>query len=249
MIELCTYVYKFQKRYSWVLSSLVQQTFKNFTVTTDIYDQDPFKNLTDDIKRIYSPHLTMKFNEYNQQQIQYRGYTRTQNIKNTTAEWILFLDADDVFHPTFFEQLDSKLKTLSDSDKQKLISIPRFTMGVDDGYKLVNSVSYNDIISDAFNRCFVVKSKKLSNFGHVAGAGYFQLIHMPSLRAKGINSYVDGNYDNPMLNTSIKSKMRSDVVFRQKVGGKVAIKDLPPIIHIQHRRRCRDKEFDFNICQ
>jgi hypothetical protein len=249
MIELCTYVYKFQRRYWLVLSSLAQQTNMNFHVTTDLYVDDPFKNMTADIKRIFTPKLSMTFNEYPKEKIQFRGYTRTQCIRNTKAEWLLFLDADDVFHPTFMDCLIRKIQRTTEMDRNKLFSVPRLTMTKEQGQALVDSVPYTDVISNAYDICDQVPGKFPSNKGYVAGAGYFQLVHVPTLRKIGINSYVDGNYDNPMFKTDIRSHMKSDVIFRRKLKGVYKMYDLPPLIHIQHKRRIRDTDFDFNVCQ
>jgi hypothetical protein len=191
----------------------------------------------------------MTFNEYTKDQIQFRGFTRTQHIKNTKAEWLLFLDADCVFHPTFIDKLLHRINRTTEVDRDKLFSVPRLTMSQRSGYSLVDSVDYTNIIPNAYETCDKVPDKFPSNKGFIAGAGYFQLVHVPTLRKMGINSYVDGNYDNPMFKTDIRSHMKSDVIFRRKLKGVYKMNDLPPLIHIQHKRRCRDSDFDLHICQ
>jgi hypothetical protein len=246
MIELCTFVYKFQKRYWWVLSSLAQQlNAPPLKITTDLCDNDPYLNVAQTQKTFSS--LNMSFNMHTPADMGRRGFIRTKNVQNASAEWLLFLDADDVFAPDFFAKLNVILAGLSEADKNKVISIPRLTMAPADGYKLVDSVTYDNIIPAAYAKTDHIK-KRYSRHGAVSGAGYFQLVHVPTMRQRRINSYVDGTYDVDLMSSKSYYRMRSDMVFRKRFDGVLPIRELSPIVHVNHYRREKDPQFDTIQC-
>lgn len=247
MIELCTFVYKFQLRYWWVLSSLLEQAnIPKLHITTDLCKEDPYLDV-EKIQKHFGNKLDLSFNIHTKDDMEKRGFIRTKNVKNAKAEWILFLDADDVFEPTFFTKLNDIISSLSDEDKHKIISIPRLTMPMESGYKIIDSVSYDAPIKGTYNRVEKYKTH-FSRNGAVSAAGYFQLCHIPTMRQRGINSYVDGKYDVDLLSSKSYYRMKSDMVFRKKFSGIFPIRTLPPIIHINHYRRELDKQFDSIIC-
>lgn len=224
MIDLCFHVFKYQYRLLWAISSLKQQVNNPFHLNIKIAasESDPFKHLFDELDvpiEYYPDHI---FN--------YRGQIRSLNLKNCKSNYILFLDADNVFHPNFFNNLSKKsLKT------NKIISVPRLTMSPENGYELIDSEKEYKIIDNAYQKASKIKTKYSCN-GRVSAAGYFQLVNMESIKKLNIDSYSSKLNDTPLTTTS-KYSTKSDITFRKKFTGIEAITDLPPLIHINHYRR------------
>lgn len=247
-IDLCFHVFKFEKRFRWVVSSLNQQINNPFNMHIKVAAHktlDNFKYILDEMPTTF-PKLDISITEYDDARFQARGQTRTDQIKNCTSEWILFLDGDNVFDPQFFSKLYPLLKTLTDDAKYRVISVPRLTMSADDGYNLIKSDSNNEI-QNAYTKAAAVKTW-LSFRGRVSGAGYFQLVHVPTMRSMGIDSYVNGSYDTPILDKEVLFSTRSDVVFRHRFKSVIPIRELPLLVHLNHYRRKIDTEYDFNFC-
>lgn len=247
-IDLCFHIFKFEKRFKWVLSSLNQQINNPFKLHIKVAahaTKDNFRHLLDEMPKTF-PNLDISVNYYNDDSFNARGQTRTDQIKQCTSEWLLFLDGDNVFHPNFFNGLFSILSATDALTKRKVLSVPRLTMDAKQGYALVDSYD-NPEIPDAYVKAFSVKTHR-SFGGRISGAGYFQLVHVPTMRQMGINTYVNGSYDSPILDKEIKFNTRSDVVFRHRFAGVYPITTLPFIVHLNHFRRSLDNEYDFNKC-
>jgi hypothetical protein len=246
-IDLSICVYKFQKRLRWVLSSLNQQVNNPFDMTIRLatHSSDPYKAMHEEMVKTF-PNLKIVINEYTDDSFNSRGLTRTNDIKACTSEWILFLDGDNVFHPTFFDKLYSALKDTTSEVRTQCISVPRLTMLAKTGYKLIDSVDTKEI-ANAYNEALSVKTH-LSFKGRVNAAGFFQLAHVPTMKQMGITSYVNGSHDTPVFDKGTRYSPKSDIVFRKKFTGIYAIRELPLLIHINHYRRTLDKEYNFDLC-
>jgi hypothetical protein len=247
-IDLCFHIFKFEKRFKWVVSSLNQQIDNPCKLHIKVAAHktlDNFKYILDEMPKTF-PKLDISITEYDDSRFEARGQTRTDQIKNCTSEWILFLDGDNVFDPQFFSKLYPLLKTATPDMKQRVISVPRLTMSASDGYHLIKSDNGNEI-KDAYKKAAAVNTH-LSVRGRISGAGYFQLVHVPTMRSMGIDSYVNGSYDTPILDKDVLFSTRSDVVFRHRFKSVVPIRELPLLVHLNHYRRQLDKEYSFDSC-
>jgi hypothetical protein len=247
-IDLCFHVFKFQKRLKWVLSSLNQQIDNPFTmnIKISVHKSDEYQHLINEYKTHFK-NLNITVVEYNDDSFGIRGKTRTDLIKICESEWILFLDADNVFHPLFFNKLHNVLSHIDDSAKTKIISVPRLTMDAKAAYKLISKMDKTVEIESVYDKASNEKTW-LSYNGRISGAGYFQLVHVPTMNNMGIKSYVDGVYDTTIFNKEVKYATKSDIVFRSKFAGVYGIKTLPLLVHLNHYRRSLDKEYNFNHC-
>ena len=247
-IDLCFHIFKFEKRFKWVVSSLNQQINNPCKLHIKVAAHktlDNFKHILDEMPKTF-PKLDIKICEYDDARFQARGQTRTDQIKSCTSEWLLFLDGDNVFDPQFFSKLHPLLNKLSKLDHERVISVPRLSMHAKLGYKLVDSENGSEILN-AYQKAASVKTHP-SFGGRVSGAGYFQLVHAPTMRSMGIDTYVNGSYDTPILDKNVLFSTRSDVVFRHRFKPVLAIRDLPPLVHLNHYRRQLDKEYSFDSC-
>jgi hypothetical protein len=247
-IDLCFHIFKFEKRLKWVLSSLNQQVdnpFKFHIKVAAHATKDNFRHLLDEMPKTF-PNLDIEITYYTDDSFNARSTTRTNQIKSCTSEWLLFLDGDNVFPPSFFKELYPIITTIYPLTKKQVFSVPRLTMDARHGYALVDSDDKPEI-TDAYAKAAAVKTH-LSMGGRISAAGYFQLVHVPTMREMGINEYVKGEYDSPILDKVIKFNTRSDVVFRHRFKGVHPIKTLPHIVHLNHFRRALDTEYDFDKC-
>lgn len=247
-IDLCFHIFKFEKRFKWVLSSLNQQINNPFKLHIKVAahaTKDNFRHLLDEMPKTF-PNLDINITYYDNDSFNARGQTRTDQIKQCTSEWLLFLDGDNVFPPNFFNKLYEIVTTVSPLIKRQVFSVPRLTMDAKQGYTLVDGDDSPEI-ANAFTKASSVKTH-LSFGGRISGAGYFQLVHVPTMKQLGINEYVIGSYDSPILDKVIKFNTRSDVVFRHRFKGVYQIRTLPHIVHLNHFRRALDTEYDFDKC-
>jgi hypothetical protein len=229
------------------MSSINQQVNNSLKLHIKVasHISDPFKHELNKMLTTF-PNLDLQINEYIDKRFNIRGETRTDNIKNCTSDWLLFLDGDNLFHPQFFNNLNTFLIEADITTKKKVISVPRLTMASKEGYKLVDN-NTTDEVSDAYSKAVAVKTYPSFRM-RTSGAGYFQLVHVPTMLLMGITKYVNRSYDTQILNKNIRFRTKSDIVFRKKFDGIHAITDLPPIIHLNHYRRTLDKEYDFDKC-
>ncbi len=236
-IEICVLLYAFQKRFWWMLSSLVQQIKHQehavpvLRIKLNIHKDDPFREFTDKLLSTFSPLLDFKIKIYNDQKFGCRGYTRNFDIKECTSDWILFTDADDVFHPQMFAQIGSRLEGWK--KERKVITVPRYTMNKEEGYKLIDSESYNDLlIKNSFDRVFS-KNIGFSGKGRAPGAGFFQLVNVKMIKSMGINTYVDAFSDRNLFSEK-GNKFKTDIRFRKKFDGVLPVRNLFQVMHIAH---------------
>lgn len=246
-IAIHAVVYRFQKRAWWQLSSLAEQrgtsdydvprfVYHVSTVSTDPY-ADEFQRATSCFP------FEIRHHCWSESEFTQRGLIRTQNLRQETEEFLLFVDADMVYHPTFFARLVPSLHMMRDAGDHRVWSVPRLTMSPDDGYRLSEQAHFDAPIRDAWNQAASVPSKRWSYHGRISGAGYFQLIHVPSVRDYMRRVHGDVYYVRPHSHhdthiiTGSTYVTRSDRVFRINVGGVVPIRELGDSIHINHWRR------------
>ena len=248
-IEISVQMFEFQKRFWWMLSSLLQQKswqdnpVPDIKITVSVMPSiDRYKGLTQDIIETFDKHLDLEFKEYANLG---RGILRSNDLKNTKADWILFTDADMLFHPEFFSEMSTnhlhKWKKFGN-----LITIPRMTISRPTSCDLVKTFDYSSkkSIENAFEKCWAIR-EGYSRRGRTPGAGYFQLVETEYIKDNNI-TYCDRRADASLFSKN-GNKFRSDIIFRRKMNGVVAIKKEPdetgsrdilkPVIHLNHWRQ------------
>jgi hypothetical protein len=175
-----------------------------------------------------------------------RGHIRTKILRECDTEWLCFVDADMIYGPEFFPTLIDKLPSLAGD--HRCYAAGRMSMGFDEGYKVVDSVRYETLIDNPFEVARTVAGKTwLAAGGRASGAGFFQLVHVPSVREYMLTKYgsvyyvAEGhNCDNNTFQTNHIT--RSDRAFRVAIGGVVPITGLPPTqLHINHYRKQEER--------
>jgi hypothetical protein len=165
--------------------------------------------------------------------IQYRGLARNEQLKQATAEWLLFADTDMTYSPHFFENLGEQLET-SLKDERRVISTSRVSL---DKKHCIESLdpandpnSYPCVIQGAGD----LSGWPIYQISRNCGAGYFQLVNTSFIREK-FGWYVDPSKCNDR-SWRKGQKARSDQQFRSMVGGGVRKIVTLPQYHLNHVR-------------
>jgi hypothetical protein len=244
LIAIHAMVYKFQKRCWWQLSSLAQQEpwegnpVPSFKYVISTHSGDPFASEFHDRSARSMPFLvTSEF--WDSQAFGERGHVRTRNLRSETSEFILFVDADMVYHKHFMAKL--AVAAAKHRGEHKVLAAPRQSMSFEDGYDLVNAASYEGQIPCAWDTA-AKKKTWWSAHGRISGAGFFQLVHLPTVREYlmktwgGIQYVGEHWHRDTNILTAPENKMRSDRNFRLNVGGIIPAPQLGDALHLNHWR-------------
>lgn len=230
----------------WQLSSLLQQVAYNGTDVPDlkircsVHKDDPYADWFDILYSLFGDKLDFKWDMWEDNaKFARRGWVRNEWLHKADTDWLIFNDGDMVYDPRFFAHLSSWLP--EHKGKTAVVGTARYTMPIEDGYKLVAAESYDKPIADAAAKCKVV-SPTLSNGGHICGAGFFQCVDTKAVQALNIN-YVEGRHDTSVFGGTYKTV--SDKVFRYKVGGYLKLRQAMPSYHLNHYRK-NDPQLDPN---
>lgn len=245
-IEICVLLYAFQKRFWWMLSSLAQQKnlIPHLIIKINTYKDDPYKDLTVKLIKTFDKLLDLKVKEYDCENFGYRTYTRNFDVLEATSDWLLFTDADIVFHPDFFNRLLPSMEDVRNTNK--IISVSRYTMEFENALKLVDSLLYeNSTIENSYNICHDTYPVTWSVCSVPIGAGFFQLVKTATVQQ---TTYVENFHVDRSLFSKKGNKFWGDKVFRNKTPGSLfKLRNIPAPIHISHLRH-KQKGWT-NICR
>lgn len=222
--EICVQQYSFTKRCWWQLSSLVQQKLNSsITYRLNLYKDDPFHELNLKLIKTFQNRIDLKVKIWDNPDFLRRGNTRNSDLKEATRDWIIYTDADVVFHPSFFNVINNaKIK----NDKMNVI--PRFNTTIEDGYKLIESHNYDDKpIEDSAKKMTEVQLKKSCNIG----AGYFQMINVDYVRSRKL---VYNESRDRALDSKRGPTYKADRHLRRIIG--LHKTSIAPLYHINHYR-------------
>ena len=245
-IELCILLYSFQKRFWWMLSSLSQQIgdIPNLSIKVNIHKDDPYKHITKSLIKTFDGLLDIKLKEYDCEEFGFRSYTRNFDIIETTSDWLLFSDADIVFHPNFFMEFLVIMQQQFDKCKNTMTSVPRYTMGPEHGNSLVDSEVYTTLpIDKAFEKGFTTYPVEWSGGTSVpCGAWYFQFMYTEFIRNM---PYIENIRRERSLFSKKGNKFWGDKIFRNKLPRSIfRVKRISPIVHISHYKKRHPKWID-----
>ena len=230
MITIAIQSHNFPHRLSWMLQSIVKQVkppdiIVHLSILRDSHDAA--------IVQVYRK-LGLKIHTKTYDTLdkfQFRGLTRNRVLRHCTTPWLLFADADMVYHPDFFRQLQLNLETIKPRNCDAVFKAGRYSNPVDQANEIVEL--YLPFYPEHPWR-IVDQLEKIRRSN--VGAGYFQLIHVEHCPHKGY--YVqpsrcrDGSWQ-----TGIQ-KARSDQQFRRRIGKTIALPKWfsQHQIHLNHNR-------------
>jgi hypothetical protein len=237
----------FQKRLCWMLSSILEQIPRKRgldlpEIAVDIAFMRNNGNPTTENVIEYFSKLGLKINStiYDKDEyetFQLRGITRNFQTINNNVDWILYADSDMVYPTTFFSELGGKIRKEIKGGQLCYYSQRQSTY-LEETEKIINEYNYPIFIKESFDKANKLQSILKPNLG----AGYCQIVNLKMLQQKYNGVYVDPENCNDWKWTEKYQKAKSDIQFRQKLGGQAI--NLPVQIHLQHNR---DKEQNKHI--
>ena len=233
-IDLCLFCYNYQRRLSWMLSSIAQQIGDIPRIILNIASLRNNGNpLTEDIVHIFRQYFEINHIVYDtKEECTKRGIVRNRQIQETKSEWIFFADADHVYPVSFFADLKSNLELLSDS-YSCITSISKHYTKTEETNALVDATQ-DIVIDSAYQKAsalpFVEKHER-----RVAG-GSMQVIRRNALMNRNQGRYVDPRACKDADMFSVNNRRYfSDVNVRENLNRTNFI-NLEPQIHLNHFR-------------
>jgi hypothetical protein len=242
--------YRFQRRCWWQASSLNEQIRLITTATAtghieppkikyvmSSHESDPY--LVEWTPKFASafPNIEVVQQVWSSDEFGLRGHIRTRNLLEETAEFILFVDGDMIYEPAYFAKMIARMEALRGD--HRVVAAPRLCTEFEDGYHIIDRDIYGSPVVDGY--AFVESNYKLRPT-RTSGAGFFQLIHVPSVREYMLKTYGSVWYAPPQGGRDINilkvmdHRTRSDRAFRIAVGGIIAAPELINQIHLNHYR-------------
>ena len=225
-IEFISVCHNFQRRMSWFLSSLVQQTYlPDVTINLAYVNTGASPNTNLIISRYERKGIKFREMIFNSiDDIAYRGALRNAQIALSRADWIFFYDVDQVLAPDFFEKWKDKLN--NDAcifyETQKIFTEPEVTQ------KMIETQGQETYFENAYYE--VNKLPKLDlSYRKVASGG------LMIMRRELIYKVTKGLYSDSYKRKDrhiYKQRTTSDPVFRSKFD--VCGHALSPVIHLGH---------------
>jgi glycosyltransferase involved in cell wall biosynthesis len=238
MIEICIVCYNFQRRWTMQLASLVQQIdAPDFIINVAYVKGNGDPDVETIVKYYENKGLKFKLTPYTD--LNSRGLIRNVQVKNSSEDWLLFVDCDVVYHPNFFKELSKNM----DPNCQNVIGCPKF---------MYTNVEMVNEFFNKFESMYVENSYKIAEtfdpikprIRRVASGG------MQLVRRQLVMEKAGGRYVNPRRtgdNTLGHVGTRSDIKFRSAIDGgrknSILLMKLPYQIHLEHYRSV-DEQFD-----
>ena len=236
MITLAVQCMHFERRLCWLLSSMVEQTCRDFVVRIDYvygHGSPPCLKIAHYFreKGVAVDDVAYIGDQYDR--FQQRGYVRNDQLWGCNTPWIWFADCDHVYHPEYVERLLAELK--HHEDETRLLTAGRIST-----YWGVDPFPFPDAEPvyhrDAFKHAQAVLDTHL---GGAVGAGHTQIVKVANLPDR---VYVPEGKSNDHKWSERGTKAASDIQFRKKVGGRVKLPRWFTYnqIHLNHRRDAKE---------
>lgn len=239
-ITICVLLHEFQKRLWWMLSSLVQQVawqgqpVPKLTIRLSISRDDARPDLTGRLLKVFGALLELDVCEREGNGPIDRGKVRDRDAREARSEWLLFSDADTLYHPEFWARVAVGPMAELPADRS-ILTCSRESLQCEDGYRLADSAEYRDQpIPTAYATAEAVWRPNPGRASPAIGIGYFQLARRQAVLDRGGYILASAPAENCLADTF--NRTPSDYKFR-KGWRIVPVEGLPALLHLQHRRR------------
>ena len=234
MIEFMIFCHNFQKRLSWVLSSLAQQIAPPEFAVQVASLRNNGTPTTEEVLAEFEHRFPVKHVVYDDKEgIARRGIIRNRQIELSTGEWFFFADADHVFHPYFLLTL-GKYIGIDSIIKHRgcLTSDNKITTDATSTDHVIGQES-GIYVNQAFER---VQSIPMIDFPtrHIAG-GCCQIVNRKTVEERTGGLYVNPKRCRDFHLFNYIQCARSDMQFRDKLA-RTKFLELPTMIHLNHTR-------------
>ena len=236
MIEFIVQMSGFQQRFHWMLSALVEQANPPaFRLRVDTCVDDPWADRTATLRRLFDGLLDIEWIERTAKAFASRGILRDLAMQQSTADWLLFSDADIIYPPEFMARLDAEYLAPGLHDDSLLATI-RHTPGGDEVDAVVEAADYEAPIRGGYAKALALWEANGGMSSEPKGVGYFQLCRRAEALRRG-TYYRDKTCRDIPLAGLAGGKTGSDRTFRK--GWQVVEVQLRPLMHLRHERAWR----------
>lgn len=228
-LEICIHCHSYQHRLCWMLSSILQQEGDIPDILVSIsYTPENGNPKTREVTDFFREKgLDILDVELSEKEAPNRAIPRNIRAGATEADWILFADADMVYHKNFFEDLKKKLESDEYKDETKVMGADRNSLSIPFCIKYFeeDTRAYPCLIEDVAEIPKDWPSR--GTRGRGIAAGYFQLARVEAIKDRG------GVYSG--RKRDVWRSTKSDRQFRVHMGGRRPI-DVLPQYHLNHDR-------------
>lgn len=240
LIYHCVQVEHFELRHAYQVSTILQQQRFHAKLMLDVAVVAGSRNKYR-LKPFTKRHVSLRYHETDRETFARRGWCRNEQLdraRKAGADWLFFADADHIYAPGFFRHLSTWLK-----------AHPNETQCITGAHKLhTMETSVNRLLrrtrgkfphAKAFEQ--VSACRMMNKVTRPIAGGAMQVASLKRIdtRKKWPGVYIPYG---KILDRHLFDECqlaRSDISFRQSLGGTKVIWDLPMQIHLQH---FRDKE-------
>lgn len=227
-VEICIHCWNYQRRLCWMLSSILQQQGELPNITVNLsYAPDNGNPKTEDVIKLFRDKgLNIKETILKTEEMPNRAIARNIQAKETTADWIIFADADMVYDVDFFSDLQKQLQN-NLRNEAKVMGADRISLKPQPVLKYFqeDQREYPCIISEVAKLAATFKIMWIIGKGTAPGS--FQLAKVTAIKHWG-GKYTWKQKDHWRLT-------RSDRQFRRMLRGNVPI-NAKKQWHINHDR-------------
>ena len=215
-LEIMIHCYKYQRRLTWMLSSILQQEgdIPNILINISHTDNDGEPTTEEVCKFFREKGLDIKETLVTQEDVKNRGKARNTQTKESQADYILYADCDMAYCKDFFDDLHRQLKTNLKNEK-RLMGADRISLDIDfcSKYFEEDKRSYPCVIENVADIVNTWKIRWIT--GRRTCPGNFQLCSNAAIMEKG------GGYGG--RNRDVWRHTKSDRAMRCRLGGRVGI--------------------------
>jgi len=229
-LEICIHTYHYQRRLTWMLSSILQQkgNIPNIVINISHTDNDGTPTTEEVCNFFRKQGLNIKETLMTEKEVCNRAIARNKQMTETSSDFILFADSDMVYDTRFFENLHKQMKTNLKSET-RVMGADRHSLNIEFCIKYFENdmTKYPCVVNDVAN----IAAKWPLKWIHGGGtaAGNFQLANVKAVTVLSKKKYTHRTHD-------FWRATGSDRLFRCRMGGRTAITTLPQY-HLNHDRK------------
>jgi glycosyltransferase involved in cell wall biosynthesis len=228
-LEICIHCFRYQKRLTWLLSSILQQEGNIPNIIINIsHTADDGTPTTEQVCKFFREKgLNIKETILAKEEVHNRGRARNRQTQESQADYLLYVDCDMVYDKDFMADLHKQLKT-NLKDETKVMGADRISLKEDfciNYLEKEDKIEYPSVISNVAGIVSTFPVKWVT--GKDTCPGNFQLASMKAIKAKG------GGYGG--RNNDFWRNTKSDRAMRCRMGGRIGI-NAKKQWHLNHDR-------------
>ena len=228
VLEICVHCFRYQRRLTWLLSSILQQEgdIPSIIVNISHTDNDGDPTTESVCKFFREKGLDIKETIVTQDEVRNRGRSRNKQTQESQADFLLYVDCDMVYDKDFFADLHKQMRT-NLWNETRLMGADRISLKEAFCIKYFeeDAREYPCVIENAAEIVSKWEVKWIT--GKCTCPGNFQLASMRAIKTKG------GGYGG--RNNDVWRHTKSDRAMRCRMGGRVPI-EVKKQWHLNHDR-------------